>query len=78
MTDIFKSADWAREADEKAESKIVRIDLPPSQSMAGYAGRPVRWLTREEVRAIWPDESEDAEFIGTVQWGEHTVKGIKP
>ena len=57
MTDIFKSADWAREA----ELRIVRIDLPPAHSMSGYGYAPIKWLSREEALERWPmsDEQKD-------------------
>ena len=102
MSDIFKSADWARDVERAkaeaakpdgiigsdkgleyvkalfAEAAKVGEEMDRQADMSRQAAWRVRWLTREEVRAIWPDSSDDAEYVGTLQWGEHTVKGIKP
>jgi len=45
MSDIFKSADWAREAEEKR-----RLANDTRQFGYGFA----RWIDRDEAERLWP------------------------
>ena len=89
MTDIFKSADWAREALEREEalkrgpvlmfdpSKLTAEELEALRAECLRPGGMI-FLGEDPDSPQW--SKADVEFLtgGHVIWGSKTVKGITP